>query len=192
MNKLASEHTSAQPITPDKIIHFWFEEIEPKQWWIKDSTFDALIKQRFGELLEQAILGELYHWRATPEGRLAEIIVLDQFSRNIYRDTPKAFAADPIALVLAQEAVALNCDSELKAKQVPFLFMPYMHSESKVVHDVAVRLFNREAAQGNLDFELRHKAIIDQFGRYPHRNAILGRESTAEEVAFLQQPGSSF
>ena len=184
--------TLAKPITPDMIIHFWFEEIEPKQWWVKDVEFDSLIKQRFGGLLEQAIQGELYHWRATPEGRLAEIIVLDQFSRNIYRDTPKAFAADPIALALAQEAVALNIDSELKAKQVPFLFMPYMHSESKVVHDVAVRLFGREAAQGNLDFELRHKAIIDQFGRYPHRNAILGRTSTAAEVAFLEHPGSSF
>ncbi|GIU05456.1 MULTISPECIES: DUF924 family protein [unclassified Shewanella] len=192
MNKLATEHTSEQPITPDMIIHFWFEEIEPKQWWVKDLEFDALIKQRYASLLAQALQGELYHWRATPQGRLAEIIVLDQFSRNIYRDTPKAFAADAIALVLAQEAVAINCDSELKAKQVPFLFMPYMHSESALVHEVAVRLFSRESAKGNLDFELRHKAIIDQFGRYPHRNAILGRESSAEEIAFLQQPGSSF
>ncbi|WP_299808284.1 DUF924 family protein [uncultured Shewanella sp.] len=192
MNRLATEHTSEQPITPDMIIHFWFEEIEPKQWWVKDLEFDALIKQDYASLLAQAVRGELYHWRATPQGRLAEIIVLDQFSRNIYRDTPKAFAADPIALVLAQEAVALNSDAELKAKQVPFLFMPYMHSESPLVHEVAVRLFSREAAKGNLDFEIRHKAIIDQFGRYPHRNSILGRESSAEEIAFLQQPGSSF
>lgn len=192
MNRLATEHTSAQPITPDMIIHFWFEEIEPKQWWIKDAEFDDLIKQRYASLLAQAIQGELYHWRATPQGRLAEIIVLDQFSRNIYRDSAKAFAADAIALVLAQEAVAINSDSELKAKQVPFLFMPYMHSESPLVHEVAVRLFSRDAAKGNLDFELRHKAIIDQFGRYPHRNSILDRESTVEEIAFLQQPGSSF
>ncbi|ABV88668.1 DUF924 family protein [Shewanella pealeana] len=192
MNRLATEHTSAQPITPDMIIHFWFEEIEPKQWWIKDAEFDELIKQRYASLLAQAIQGELYHWRATPQGRLAEIIVLDQFSRNIYRDSAKAFAADAIALVLAQEAVAINSDSELKAKQVPFLFMPYMHSESPLVHEVAVRLFSRDAAKGNLDFELRHKAIIDQFGRYPHRNSILDRESTVEEIAFLQQPGSSF
>lgn len=181
-----------QAFTPDMIIHFWFEEIEPKQWWIKDPEFDLLIAERFGKLLEQAIQGELYHWRASPKGRLAEIIVLDQFSRNIHRDTPQAFAADAIALVLAQEAVAVNADSELKAKQVPFLFMPYMHSESKAIHEVAVRLFNREAAQGNLQFEIKHKAIIDQFGRYPHRNQILGRESTAEEIAFLQQPDSSF
>lgn len=180
------------PVTPDTILHFWFNEIEAKQWWIKDTEFDALIKKRFESVLKQAVAGELYHWRATPEGRLAEIIVLDQFSRNIYRDTPQSFAADPVALVLAQEAVALNSDSELKAKQVAFLFMPYMHSESLAVHEVAVRLFSREAAQGNLEFELRHKAIIEQFGRYPHRNAILGRTSTAAELAFLQQPGSSF
>ncbi|MCG9731188.1 DUF924 domain-containing protein [Shewanella sp. Isolate13] len=192
MNTLAKEHKLQQAFTPDMIIHFWFEEIEPKQWWIKDSEFDELIKQRYAGLLTQAVQGELYHWRATPQGRLAEIIVLDQFSRNIYRDTAQAFAADPLALVLAQEAVALNCDSELKAKQVPFLFMPYMHSESSLIHEIAVRLFNRDAAKANLDFELRHKKIIDQFGRYPHRNAILGRESTAEEMDFLQQPGSSF
>ncbi|MGS0682344.1 DUF924 family protein [Shewanella sp. 125m-7] len=192
MNTTAPAPTSEQAITPDMVLHFWFEEIDPKQWWIKDLEFDAVIKQRFANLLEQAKQGELYHWRATPKGRLAEIIVLDQFSRNIYRDTPQSFAADSVALVLAQEAVALNTDAELKAKHVPFLFMPYMHSESRVIHEVAVRLFGREAAQGNLDFELRHKTIIDKFGRYPHRNSVLSRESTAEELAFLQQPGSSF
>ncbi|PKG57028.1 DUF924 domain-containing protein [Shewanella sp. Choline-02u-19] len=180
------------PVTPNTILTFWFEEIEPKLWWVKDTEFDALIKQRFEGVLTQAMAGELYHWRATPEGRLAEIIVLDQFSRNIYRDTPQSFAADPIALVLAQEAVALNSDSELKAKQVPFLLMPYMHSESLPIHEVAMRLFSREAAQGNLEFERRHKAIIEQFGRYPHRNAILERSSTEAEIAFLTQPGSSF
>lgn len=178
--------------TPNTILNFWFEEIEPKQWWEKDTEFDALIKQRFENVLAQAIAGELYHWRATPEGRLAEIIVLDQFSRNIYRNTPQSFAADPIALVLAQEAVALNSDSELKAKQMPFLLMPYMHSESLKIHEIAIRLFNRKAAQGNLEFERRHKAIIEQFGRYPHRNIILGRTSTEAELTFLTQPGSSF
>ncbi|QQX79342.1 DUF924 domain-containing protein [Shewanella sp. KX20019] len=184
--------TEKTQITPDTIINFWFEEIKPKQWWVKDIEFDELIKQRFAETLAQAVQGELYHWRATPQGRLAEIIVLDQFSRNIFRDTPQSFAADPMALVLAQEAVALNYDGELKDKQVPFLFMPYMHSESLAIHEVAVRLFSREAAQGNLEFERRHRAIIEQFGRYPHRNAILGRDSSQAELAFLTQPGSSF
>ncbi|WOT05886.1 DUF924 family protein [Shewanella youngdeokensis] len=179
-------------ITPNTIINFWFETLHPKQWWVKDPELDSVIKQRFAETLAQAMCGELYFWRTFPQGRLAEIIILDQFSRNIYRDTPLAFAADPLALVLAQEAVALNVDNELPAKQVPFLFMPYMHSESAAIHEVAVRLFSRDAAKGNLEFERRHKAIIDQFGRYPHRNKILGRNSTAAELEFLTQPGSSF
>ncbi|WP_338725627.1 DUF924 family protein [Shewanella baltica] len=182
----------SQTITAEQVLIFWFEEIEPKLWWIKDVEFDAQINQRFGDVLVQAKRGELSHWRVTPQGRLAEIIVLDQFSRNIYRDTPAAFEADAIALVLAQEAVAQQVDLALKPKQVPFLFMPYMHSESAMIHQVAVKLFNREAAVANLTFELQHKAIIDRFGRYPHRNAILGRESTAEEIAFLREPGSSF
>ncbi|MFB2685904.1 DUF924 family protein [Shewanella mangrovisoli] len=182
----------SQMITAEQVLHFWFEEISPKSWWIKDPEFDALIQSRFEDLLKQAKRGELADWRVTPQGRLAEIIVLDQFSRNIYRDTPAAFEADTIALVLAQEAVAQQVDQALKPKQVPFLFMPYMHSESPLIHQVAVKLFNREAAIANLAFELRHKEIIDRFGRYPHRNKILGRESTAEEIAFLSQPGSSF
>ncbi|MCP3128189.1 DUF924 family protein [Shewanella sp. KJ2020] len=181
-----------QIITADHVLSFWFEEIPAKYWWIKDADFDAQIKARFEGVLQQAKRGELAHWRITPQGRLAEIIVLDQFSRNIYRDTPAAFEADAIALVLAQEAVAQQADLALKPKQVPFLFMPYMHSESAAIHQVAVKLFNREAAQANLEFELRHKAIIDRFGRYPHRNSILGRESTAAELAFLTEPGSSF
>ncbi|CAM3210535.1 DUF924 domain-containing protein [Shewanella violacea] len=189
---LSQREPQTRHMTPETIINFWFDEIEPKAWWVKDTEFDALIKHRFGLLVEQAKVGELYHWRATPQGRLAEIILLDQFCRNIHRDTPQAFTSDPLALALAQEAVARGADTELKAKQVPFLFMPYMHSESRKVHEIAMVLFNREAAAGNLEFERRHKAIIDQFGRYPHRNKILGRESTPEEVEFLSQPGSSF
>lgn len=189
---LSDKASQTRHMTPETIIDFWFDEIEPKLWWVKDAEFDALIDQRFGLLVQQAKAGELYHWRATPQGRLAEVIVLDQFSRNIYRDTPEAFAADPMALALAQEAVAHGADTELKAKQVPFLFMPYMHSESKKIHDIAMILFSREAAAGNLAFEQRHKAIIDRFGRYPHRNGILGRESTPEELVFLSEPGSSF
>ncbi|MEC4724980.1 DUF924 domain-containing protein [Shewanella sp. D64] len=179
-------------MTPDTIINFWFEEIAPKCHWVKDHDFDEQLRLRFGSLLKQAKAGELYHWRVTPLGRLAEIIVLDQFSRNIFRDTPQAFTADPMALTLAQEAVASGVDLELKAKQVPFLFMPYMHSESKRIHEVAIILFSREAALVSLNFEQRHKAIIDRFGRYPHRNVILGRSSTADELEFLSQPGSSF
>lgn len=177
---------------PNDIIHFWFEEISPKNWWIKDEEFDQLIKQRFGSTLESAKACELYSWRESPQGRLAEIIVLDQFSRNIYRDTPLAFAADPLALALAQEAIRLKVDIEIAENQRSFLYLPFMHSESPTIHLEAVKLYDQPGLEDNHKFELKHKMIIDRFGRYPHRNAILNRVSTAEEIEFLQQPGSSF
>lgn len=179
----------ANSLNSQDIINFWFNEIEPKQHWVKDPGFDGLIKQRFGNLLISASKCELFAWRTSAQGRLAEIIVLDQFSRNIYRDTPQAFAQDPLALALSQEAVSLGADKELSKKEIPFLYMPYMHSESKIVHVEAERLYKQT---GNYEFELKHKAIVDRFGRYPHRNDILGRESTEEEVEFLKGPGSSF
>lgn len=176
-----------------EVLQFWFEEITPAQWWQKEPAFDAEIAHRFGALLAQAEAGELYHWRATAQGRLAEIILLDQFSRNIYRDTPRAFAQDGMALVLAQEAVAQGALTQLTtAEQRSFLLMPYMHSESAIVHEVAAPLFQQYASAESYEFELKHKAIVDQFGRYPHRNSVLGRESSTKELAFLQQPGSSF
>ena len=110
----------------------------------------------------------------------------------MYRDTPLSFAYDAQALVLAQEAVAVNADDALSTIERTFLYMPYMHSESLKVHEIAVELFTKNGVENNLDFEMKHKKIIEEFGRYPHRNDILGRESTAEEVAFLKQPGSSF
>ncbi len=176
----------------DAVLSFWFEEIEPQLWWQKNADFDAEIERRFSALYNQAYSGELYGWRETPAGSLAEIIVLDQFSRNMYRDTPAAFASDPLALALAQTAVAKGFDHQLPEVQRSFLYMPYMHSESAVIHTVALRLFEALGNAENLDFEVKHKAIIDRFGRYPHRNAILGRTSTAQELAFLQEPNSSF
>ena len=118
--------------------------------------------------------------------------MLDQFSRNIYRDTAKAFAQDAMALVLAQEAVASGALLQLNADERNFLLMPYMHSESAVIHQQAEALFKHYAPENNYQFELKHKVIIDRFGRYPHRNAILGRVSTTEELEFLKQPGSDF
>jgi uncharacterized protein (DUF924 family) len=179
-------------IAPDDIIRFWFEEIDKQSWFKKDADFDQMLMQRFGELHSQAEKSELYAWRSDAHGRLAEIIVLDQFSRNLYRDSARAFASDPLALALAQEAVSQQLDRELNTDQRTFLYMPYMHSESAAIHEVAVQLFEKNGKEDNLDFEMRHKAIIDRFGRYPHRNATLGRQSTAEELEFLQQPGSSF
>lgn len=178
--------------TPADILDFWFSEIQPAQWWSKSDDFDRLIAARFGAVLQAAARCELYAWRATPAGRLAEVIVLDQFSRNIHRGEAQAFANDALALGLAQEAVAAGADKGLLLAQRAFLYMPYMHSESAAIHALAVALFSQPGLEHNLDFELRHKAIIDRFGRYPHRNAVLGRASTAEEAAFLQTPGSSF
>lgn len=174
------------------VLQFWFHEVTPAQWWKVDHAFDRLIAERFGELLEQACKGELYQWRTDPHGRLAEVIVLDQFSRNIYRGQRGAFEADPLALALAQAAVAGGHDLALSEGERAFLYMPYMHSESRRIHEVADVLFKERASTDSHQFELRHKAIIDRFGRYPHRNAILGRTSTPEELAFLATPGSSF
>lgn len=177
---------------PTSILKFWFDEIERSLWFKKDDNFDQLLIERFGELHAQAAQGELYAWRESALGRLAEIIVLDQFSRNMFRNSVKAFAQDGMALVLAQEAIRVGDDLKLNTLQRTFLYMPFMHSESLAIHEIAVELFTRNGIQNNLDFELKHKAIIERFGRYPHRNALLGRESTPDELAFLSQPGSSF
>jgi len=174
------------------ILSFWFNELSPQQHFAKDAALDAAIRTRFGATLEAAARGELAAWRATAAGRLAEIIVLDQFSRNVYRDTPRAFAQDALALTLAQELVAREQDRCLPLAQRRFVYMPYMHRESALVHTQAVALFSQPGLEDNLRFELLHKAIIDRFGRYPHRNAILGRTSSAEELVFLSEPGSSF
>jgi len=179
-------------IDSEAIIEFWFNEITPKQWFVKDLSFDQMIQDRFSEVHKAATAGELFGWRETVEGCLAEIIVLDQFSRNMFRDQPCAFAFDTIALVLAQQAVELGIDKELSSEKRSFLFMPYMHSESQLIHEQAVILFDQPGLEDNLHFEYRHKEIIDRYGRYPHRNEILGRISTTDELDFLESPGSSF
>ena len=176
----------------DAVLMFWFEEIKPAQWWKKDPAFDQLIAERFSALHAGAGRCELFEWRETARGRLAEIIVLDQFSRNLYRDSGRAFACDPLALALAQEAIRAGADAVLTPVERSFLYLPFMHSESLAIHRVALQLYERNGLESNLDFERRHMAIIERFGRYPHRNALLGRSSTAEELDFLQQPGSSF
>jgi uncharacterized protein (DUF924 family) len=176
----------------EEVLSFWFREIDPKLWWSSRPDFDEQVRRRFLGTMQAAAAGELYEWRVTARGRLAEAIVLDQFSRNVYRDTPLAFAQDPMALALAQEAVAAGALASLDPAERSFLLLPYMHSESRRIHVVAEALYRDFAPAGNYDFELRHKAIIDRFGRYPHRNEILGRASTPEELEFLKQPGSRF
>ena len=174
------------------VIDFWFNEIDSKLWFVKDDQFDQLIIERFADLHAKAIACELYPWRDEPLGRLAEIIVLDQFSRNMFRDKAEAFAADALALVLAQEAISHGADKQLSAVQQAFLYMPFMHSESRLIHQIAVELFSAPGLESNHKFELQHKAIIDQFDRYPHRNVILGRQSSKQEIEFLKQPNSGF
>ena len=171
---------------------FWFVEAGKDRWWEKNEAFDRLVYERYLDVYRQASRGELFAWRREAQGWLAEIIVLDQFPRNMFRGTAESFATDSMALVLSQEAVANGVDRELEDVQKSFLYMPLMHSESALIHDTAVDLFSQPGLEHNLEFELKHKAIIDRFGRYPHRNALLGRVSSAEELEFLSQPGSSF
>lgn len=176
-----------------QILDFCFNEAGSQKFFEKDADFDQLLIARFSGVLQQAAAAEFYTWRSSAEGRLAEIIILDQFSRNIYRDTPAAFDQDAMALALAQEAVAsgiLEQFSTLEKRK--FILMPYMHSESKLIHQQAEQLFKQYTDEETYGFEIRHKVIIDRFGRYPHRNEVLGRPSTEAEIAFLKQPGSSF
>ncbi len=179
-------------IAYELVLTFWFTELESNQWWVKDSDLDATVEKRFQRIHQQAVNGELFDWRTTARGSLAEIIVLDQFSRNIHRGKPQSFGHDAQALVLAQVAVEKKFDQELSDTERSFLYMPYMHSESAVIHELSMPLFSALDNKNTLEFEKKHKEIIDRFGRYPHRNSILGRESSQEEMEFLQQPGSSF
>lgn len=176
----------------NEIIDFWFIEIDKVKWFKKDESFDELIRSRFSSIHAQASKCELFSWRSTALGCLAEIIVLDQFSRNMFRGKAESFAYDSLALSLAQSAISKGFDSELTQQQRSFLYMPFMHSESLIIHQQAVSLFTSLGVESNLKFEIKHKLIIERFGRYPHRNKILGRASTSEEESFLLQPGSGF
>lgn len=185
---------------PDQVISFWFDAAHQAFWFKQNHDFDAKIRQQFAQMHAAACAGELWSWRmgsqdrcgGRAEGRLAEIIVLDQFSRNLYRNHALAFAADATALVLSQEAILCGDDLKLTPAQRSFLYMPFMHSESAVIQAESLRLFALLGRPTNLEFAQRHADIISRFGRYPHRNAVLGRRSSAEELAFLQQPNSHF
>jgi uncharacterized protein (DUF924 family) len=176
-----------------EIMDYWFSPRVQKKCWGKDPLFDQEICDRFLDVYEQAVAGELSHWHITAEGKLAEIIVLDQFPRNMFRDSAAAFAHDELARKCTRAAIESGDDSGLAPSQQAFLYMPLMHSEDIADHELAVQVYSSHPdLAGNLRFELAHKAIIDRFGHYPHRNAVLDRECSDEETAFLQQPGSSF
>ena len=176
----------------EEILQFWFEEITPKDWFVKNPEFDELLKLRFGDLVEDAIGGRLDGWAKTKEGRLALILLLDQMTRNIYRDTPKAFSGDEIALALSLRAVHDGFLEDGQSKENQFFLMPMMHCELIDIQEQSIPLFERYTIDEVAEFAKKHRDIVARFGHFPHRNAILGRPSTAEEIAFLQMPGSSF
>lgn len=172
----------------EEVLKYWFEELEPMQHFIQDDKVDEEINKRFGNLHEAASNGELYYWRNTIRGRLAEIIILDQFSRNLYRGEARAFAQDRMALALAQECIAHHNLSNLSIEERSFLYMPFMHSESLKIHEIAVELFSSESELSeSLKHEIEHKETIEAFGRYPYRNKALGRKNTPAEVEYLKK-----
>lgn len=174
----------------DDILAFWFDEAGPKHWFKQSDSFDAHCRDRYLPTIEAAARGECWPWRTTPRGRCAEIIVLDQLSRNVFRHSARAFAQDPMALTLAQEAVASGDDQRMSDDERYFSYMPYMHSESDVIHREAQRLFETLGNAEALRYEIAHRDVIRRFGRYPGRNAALGRDSSAEELAYLEKHGS--
>jgi uncharacterized protein (DUF924 family) len=171
--------------TIDDILHFWFAELSPKNWFRRDADVDAAIATRFANIYEELKGGVPDDWLTRPEGYLAAIIVLDQFPRNLFRDDARAFATDEAALNLSKRAIAQGLDDELTPKERSFLYMPFQHSEDPDDQARAIGLFTALGNPSNLDFALRHQAVIDRFGRFPHRNKALDRLSTAEEEAFL-------
>ena len=183
---------AAPPKQATEVLEFWFAEHGFKDWFAKSPEFDAEIRARFGPLHAAAVAGELDHWAETPAGVLALILMLDQFSRNLHRGNARAFAADAKALGLARQVLERGLDNGLGDLERAFLFLPFEHSEAPRDQELSVQCFAGIADPLYLKSAAEHKAIIDRFGRYPHRNAALGRESTPEEIAFLAAPGSSF
>jgi uncharacterized protein (DUF924 family) len=176
----------------DEIIQFWFETLRPEDWYRKDRATDANIAARFGAIYQQLKAAVSPAWLSDPKGILAAILVLDRFPRNMFRDDPRAFATDAQALALAKQAIAKGADMRLPPDQRAFIYLPFQHSEDEADQARSVELFTALGNPNNLDFAIRHKAIIDRFGRFPHRNAALGRATTEEESVFLKEPGSSF
>ena len=196
---------------PERILSFWFgavgegglsSEETASRWWKKDLAFDELLRERFAHDHAAILRGERDEWLSTACGRLAYVIVLDQFSRNMFRDTPGMFAHDELALRAALEGIELGMDQAVKGDLRAFYYLPLMHSEDLDVQDRCVDLFRalvdavgeeqRARFENNLKYAIAHRDIVARWGRFPHRNAILGRESSTEELVFLQQPGSSF
>ena len=187
-------------MTPADVLAFWFTDVaEPRaEWFRKDAAFDALIAERFGGSIEAALRGELDAWAGTPAGALARVLLLDQFTRNMFRGTPRAFAGDPLALAAAESMVARGDDRALPPLRRAFVYLPFEHAENLAHQDEALRLFAGLAAEApalaeeHLQWARKHHEVIARYGRFPHRNPILGRVSTPQELLYLAQPGAGF
>jgi uncharacterized protein (DUF924 family) len=178
---------------PQDVLDFWFVEHGYEDWFGGKSEFDAKLAARFGDLHERVSHGEAWHWRETANGRLAEIIMLDQFSRQLHRGSARAFAQDGMALVLAQEAMFEGADREVELGRPMFFYMPFMHAESLVIQNEGVRLFESLGNADTLKFMIDHRDTIARFGRFPFRNKALGRQSTQDELAYMdEQKGRVF
>ena len=187
-----------------QVLDFWFGSPDTPEhgrsrdvWFRKDAAFDRHIAGHFGGLIEAALAGNLAHWNRHASSALAQIVVLDQFTRNVFRDRPRAFAGDARALAAARAMLAAGQPAELLPVQRAFVYLPFEHAEDLAAQDESLRLFAELASaapelQSMLDYAQRHRAVIARFGRFPHRNALLGRTSSAAELAFLQEPGSRF
>ncbi len=191
---------SPLPTAADAVLHFWFgegpDDVPRKVWFAKDAAFDRLCRERFADTHAAAAAGQLDRWQETPAGALALTVVLDQLSRNIYRDTPEAFAQDWRALGIARYAVERGFDRQLPPLRRMFLYLPFEHSEDRAMQARSVELFeslrDRDWLDEAIDYAHRHREVIERFGRFPHRNAILGRSSTAAELEYLAMPGAGF
>ena len=207
----AGTEVNPRTVEPEEVLRFWFGELDGdgmaapatvKRWWTRDPAFDAEIRVRFGIVQRRIARGEAADWLENPRGRLAAVIALDQLSRNMYRGSGEMFSADETALDIVRAAIDGDDEAHLATAERTFLYMPFMHSERLEDQERCVELFEtlaeslegqaRETVKGNVGFAVRHRDIVARFGRFPHRNALLGRASTAEEEEFLKQPGSSF
>lgn len=191
MSSIESKAEALEPSWVGEVLRFWFEELTESNWFQKSEDLDALIRNRFLALREQ-LAADDGPGAATPRAILATVIVLDQFSRNLFRGDPRAFAADTVARRISRFAIEKGFDSAMTRHERMFLYLPFEHSEDAGDQMLALELIGRLGSEDLTRYSLAHKEIIDRFGRFPHRNDALGRHSTAEELEFLRDPKSSF
>ena len=176
----------------ESVLQFWFTDSTPEDWFTKSDAYDEKVRQQLGPLYQQARKGEFDSWAETAEGALALTILLDQVPRNIFRGSDQSFATDHKALAITKAALDKGFENQLEPEQKPFLLLPLEHSEDLADQERSVELFKIHGSEQGYDYAIRHKVIIERFGRFPHRNSVLGRQNTAEETEFLKQPGSGF